>query len=74
MGKYKLCNSCHIVFDKRLKNCPSCGKIIYDEDEKQMASYVYSEGSGRAAGAGGEACNYSPHCYGSGDWCPIMGD
>ncbi len=30
------------------------------------------EGSGRSYGAGGEACDYCPHCYGNKDWCPYM--
>jgi len=67
MGK-KVCNNCHIAFDSRLRECPECHQII--DENKQFASI--QEGTGRKAGAGGEACNYCPHCYGNSDWCPIM--
>lgn len=71
MGKYGICNSCHIAFDKKNKICPSCGKKI--EDEKTL-SPLEKEGDGRKHHAGGEACDYCPHCYGNADWCPVMGD
>ena len=69
MGKYKVCDLCHIAFDNKLKKCPSCGRVI---EEKETP--VYSEGEGRAHGAGGGACDYCPHCYGTADWCPMMDD
>lgn len=69
MSKYKVCNLCHIAFDSRLNNCPSCGNRIYEEKEKRPTN---TEGAGRALGVGGEACDYCPHCYGTADWCPIM--
>ncbi|MCH5257003.1 MAG: hypothetical protein J1D87_06895 [Lachnospiraceae bacterium] len=69
MGKYKICQCCHIAFDKRLNECPSCGRTVVDENEK---SYLNKEGNGRKYGAGGDACDYCPHCYGNANWCPIM--
>ena len=70
---YKICNRCHIAFDSRMKKCPSCGKEVPSNLE-EMLSAQHQEGSGRRNMAGGAACNLCPHCYGSGDWCPIMGD
>ena len=64
-----VCNYCHIAFDKQLTKCPSCGREVVDENRK---SYLNQEGEGRKHGAGGEACDYCSHCYGSADWCPLM--
>lgn len=71
MGRYKICNDCHVAFDKRLNRCPRCKHIV--EDASQHEEYEeYTEGTGRQYHAGGEACDYCPHCYGSADWCPYM--
>lgn len=70
MGKYKVCNDCHLAFDSRMERCPSCGKRIKEKDE----STVTEEGLGRKFGAGGSACDYCAYCFGSPDWCPILGD
>ena len=71
MEKYKVCPSCHVAFDARLEQCPSCGKKVPDLRERRAAD---SEGSGRAFRAGGAACDLCPHCYGSADWCPMLDD
>lgn len=71
MGKYKICNSCHIAFDRNLDKCPSCGRAIVNEEERINS---HKEGNGRKYGTGGDACAYCPHCYGNADWCPVMGD
>lgn len=64
-----VCKICHIAFDKRLTKCPSCGREVGDENKKP---YINQEGFGRKYRAGGEACDYCAHCYGSADWCPLM--
>ena len=71
MRRYKVCPDCHMAFDKNLDHCPSCKKKIGDMDAPRPE---YTEGSGRRFRAGGAACDYCPHCCGSSDWCPIMGD
>lgn len=69
MSKYKVCKYCNIAFNKDLDKCPKCKRPVADPD---MPIYEDKEGEGRAHHAGGEACDYCPHCYGSADWCPIM--
>ena len=64
-----VCNSCHIAFDKHLSKCPGCGREVVDENKK---SDLNREGAGRKYRAGGAACDYCAHCYGSADWCPFM--
>ena len=71
MGRYKVCEGCHIAFDKRLKVCPSCGREIMGENVQKVWN---EEGEGRKYYAGGESCNYCDHCYGSANWCPYMDD
>ncbi|MCM1398691.1 MAG: hypothetical protein NC225_04325 [Clostridium sp.] len=68
MGKYKVCNYCHIAFDKNFKYCPSCRRRIEDESPKTNLGF---ENEGRRHHVGGEACDYCPHCYGTADWCPF---
>ena len=68
MGKYKVCEICHIAFDKELDSCPKCGRIVND----RLLHEKTDEGNGRQHHAGGEACNYCPHCVGNANWCPYM--
>lgn len=62
----KVYNNCHVAFDDSLEKCPICKRSIQKNSEKE------EEGLGRKYGAGGEACDYCPHCYGRQDWCPFM--
>lgn len=62
-----VCQYCHIAFDKQVKVCPSCGREIKSEQP-----LMDKEGEGRKHRAGGEACDYCAHCYGSADWCPLL--
>lgn len=71
MGKYKICNDCHLAFDNKREKCPSCGRIIKDNNYEQN---LKKEGSGREYRTGGEACDYCLHCYGDENYCPIVGD
>lgn len=71
MGKYKICDYCHIAFDKRLKLCPSCNREIQD---KKILQNSTKEGNGRIHHTGGKACDYCAYCCGDEHWCPIMDD
>lgn len=70
MGKYNVCENCHIAFYKELDGdcCPKCGRIVNDESWHE----INTEGDGRQHHAGGDACNYCPHCVGNANWCPYM--
>lgn len=48
------------------------GHKAYLTDQPFISNYSEPEGEGRRYGAGGEACDYCPHCDGSKDWCPWM--
>ncbi len=68
MKNYKMCRRCNVVFDKSLRYCPVCKIEVPDE----KPDTIQREGEGRKYRAGGDACNYCPHCDGSRDWCPLM--
>lgn len=70
MKRITFCNSCHAGFFDSVKVCPNCGTPVEGDDSNDSSS----EGEGRMFRAGGAACDSCPHCYGSDDWCTVVGD
>lgn len=76
MSVINYCVFCRINFvtnSKKLKICPICKNPmkIYKNNHRKKIIYE-EEGIGRKYGAGGDACNYCPHCHGTEDWCPYI--
>lgn len=65
-----ICHYCNIAFDKNIRVCPQCGKEVrFDGKNVKLYKETYHEGP---RVAGGIACDYCGHCYGSYNWCPFL--
>jgi len=76
--KFKICPVCGAEFDFQLNWCPACQNFLQmlsdtlRPKEKFVDKFGFEEGAGRLYHAGGEACEYCPHCQGTADWCPFL--